>query len=283
MLPLGIRNASASISRVPRKIASAGKTPMTNARMRTASDARGQEWSASRRVPLVSVETCPFVMPPDRVPAESISAVRTTTFCSTNRCRIYRVRFSAGAFRNSNKPGLESTEGPRADLSGSISHSRRTTNNWKRTASYVGDTGARQDVTSPGPARRLCPSAHSPFTSPATYFPVRVHAPLTANDSVTVNRRNFLKTSAAAAAASTLVTGRLGALVLPPTEPLTRAAVRRPPRPRAPRHRRREVRRRRRIPTFASRRTARSSCRRANDACRVSPTPRRSAWASAPS
>ena len=39
--------------------------------------------------------------------------------------------------------------------------------------------------------------------------------------SVTVNRRSFLKTSAAAAAASALVTGRAGALVMPATEPLT--------------------------------------------------------------
>ena len=38
---------------------------------------------------------------------------------------------------------------------------------------------------------------------------------------MTVNRRNFLKTSAAAAAASALVTGRAGALIMPPTEPLT--------------------------------------------------------------
>lgn len=38
---------------------------------------------------------------------------------------------------------------------------------------------------------------------------------------MTVNRRNFLKTSAAAAAASALVTGRAGALTMPTTEPLT--------------------------------------------------------------
>ena len=50
MLPLGIRKASASSWRVPRKIASAGRTPTMNARVRAASDVRraGVERVAAR-------------------------------------------------------------------------------------------------------------------------------------------------------------------------------------------------------------------------------------------
>ena len=71
MLPLGMRKASASSCRVPRKIASTGRTLKMNARLRTASDARGAgaERIAAIRAARFRREDLPILIPPNLVPA----------------------------------------------------------------------------------------------------------------------------------------------------------------------------------------------------------------------